>query len=65
MVLERAHGVLDGVERVAPLPEHPPALEDGGPDAPAELVPPLGGVGPGAAVDDDGRHAQGGDPVAL
>ena len=65
MILERAHRALDSIERGPTLTEHLPAFEDGGPDAFAELVPRLPGIGTGAAVDDDGRHARGGDSGAL
>ena len=65
MILEGAHGALHGVERRATSGEDAPALEDGDPDARAKLVSPLDGVRTGAAMDDDGWHARGRDPVAL
>src|SRR5216117_2047451 len=47
VILERAHRALDSIERGPTLTEHLPAFEDGGPDAFAELVPRLPGIGTG------------------
>ena len=56
VVLERAHGGLDGVERGATRREDPPAGEGRRAHAPAKLLAPLARVGAGAAVNDERGH---------
>src|SRR5258705_4872234 len=56
VVLERAHGALDRVERAATLSQHAPSRQHGGTHTLAELGR-LGGIRTGPAVDDDRGHA--------
>src|SRR5439155_23221495 len=57
MIFQRAYRRLDGVDRAAAAAENSPASRERLAHAGAQLLPAIGGIGAGATVDDQCRHA--------